>query len=352
MAWKPFAALIATLALAACALRPDPATKPAAQALATDRAAMPVALADNAVAALERDGRPFFYSVAGQGSAAPYRDGSRLAFEYDALEDRWHALPPLPGARGLVGVAAAGVGGRLYLVGGTWGDGSDRLARTALAFDPATRTYTSLPTPPLPVAHALIGVYAERYLVLVAGRAEGGTVSAVQMFDTEAEEWFPASQLPGPGRFGHAGGLVGDTLLVTGGRRAPGGTPVAGSWAGTINPDDPSVIDWEPVPDPPGAPLFAAAGGGVAASGWVVVAGGTASADLTPAEGAPARAAVHVFDLDSRQWIGEGRRRVATMAHRGLVSDGDQIYTLGGRGPGGVITGAVIPVALGPQPRG
>ena len=360
--------VLALAALGACSpgAGPIPGEKPTPPALATDRVSMPVALSNNAVAALDRYGRPYFYSFYGLSAGKSPADTVRLAYEYDVLDDRWAALPPVPAPDGVLASTAAGVDGRVYLFGGYTvdADGNETSLPHAFMFDPETRRYTRLPNLPQPVDDTVAMVYADRYVYLVSGWHQRDVVNTVQVFDTQRGEWFPATAFPGTPVFGHSGGAVGDTLMVVDGvtTRSNGAegrryAPVQQAWTGAINPDDPSIIQWERVPDHPGAPVYRAAGGDLSQRGWIVIAGGTANPyNYTGIgyDGRPSRprADVYVFDLLRREWIGAGDRRVRTMDHRALVSDGDQVYTIGGMGPGRVTTGAVIPVALGPTPAG
>jgi N-acetylneuraminic acid mutarotase len=131
---------------------------------------------------------------------------------------RWTPLPPMPAPRAAGGAAI--VGGKLYVVGGVEAPG--RLAGEAFAFDLETARWTLIRGPRAREhlgAAALGGrVYA------VAGRTSGldTNLDVVEAFDPRSGRWRAVPPLPGK-RGGTAAAAVAGRLLSAGGEE-PGGT--------------------------------------------------------------------------------------------------------------------------------
>ncbi|MGF1605344.1 MAG: Kelch repeat-containing protein [Rhodothalassiaceae bacterium] len=358
-----------SLLVAACVGpdRPLPREKPSPPAIETPLSAMPEPLSNNAVATLERGGRPYFYSFFGLPETKSAARISRAAYEFDPLADSWRRLPPVPVDGGRLAASAVGLGDRIYLFGGytVAADGRETTQPHAFAFDPATNRYERLPDIPKPVDDSVALPYLDRYIYLVSGWHQDGNVPHVQVFDTVTRRWFAATDYPGLPVFGHAGGIVGNKMLIADGVTvtAPPGTGpsrfenLGDVWLGEISPDDPSIIDWRPMPAHDGPPLYRAGAAGLDSRNWVVFAGGTDNPynyDGIGYDGRPASPSdqVLVFDLAEEQWIARGQKPHSTMDHRGLVVDGETLFTIGGMGPGQVVTGAIVQVFPGPPPAG
>jgi N-acetylneuraminic acid mutarotase len=79
----------------------------------------------------------------------------------------------------------------------------------------------------------------------------------VQVYDAEKNTWGQATPFPGVPVFGHAGGLVDDSIVfVDGAKKNPGtGSPYMASdecWLGRIDHKDPYKISWSKLPAHPG----------------------------------------------------------------------------------------------------
>ena len=129
---------------------------------------------------------------------------------YDPARDRWETLSPLP--EPTRAAAAAAVGGRVYMTGGTTPRGN---TRAVWMWDGAGwRRRAPLPEPRF--NHAAVAV-GDRIWVL-GGFAGGAEHDDVFVYDTQSDLWRRGRPLPRPN---HAFGAValGDEIWVIGGRR-------------------------------------------------------------------------------------------------------------------------------------
>lgn len=84
----------------------------------------------------------------------------------------------------------------------------------------------------------------------------------MQLYDTATDTWRQATPWPGETVFGHAGGIVGDTLVIADGVGIEVGltgrqfTASADAYEGSIDPDDPARIEWRALVPHPARPLY------------------------------------------------------------------------------------------------
>ena len=142
--------------------------------------------------------------------------------------------------------------------------------------------------------------------------------------------------------FGHAGGLAGNSMIIT------DGVAVAGlvdgkrkfvaaklTWRGDIDPDDPSRITWRGVDAHSGGAKYRMAAIGDDARGRVIFAGGGDNPynyDGIGYDGVPAKPSggYFAYDLKTDKWIELGRLAEPSMDHRGLAQSGQDYYIMGG----------------------
>lgn len=264
---------------------------------------------------------------------------------YDPAARRWRALPPLPVAQGRLASAAVRIGGAIYVVGGytVAANASERSTAQVLRFDPRSGSARAVAHMPVPVDDSVALAWRDRWLVLVSGWHDDGNVRDVQFYDTRTRRWRLGTPWPGEPVFGHAGGLVGDTLVVCDGVTATlaarGRHRYAltdACWRGTLDPAHPGTIAWQTLPPHPGVPLYRAAATGTTLGGArVLFAGGSTRAynyDGLGYDGLPAPAAAGVFayDVAARRWTACAPLPVASMDHRALVEAGGRFFLLGG----------------------
>ena len=165
----------------------------------------------------------------------------------------WSLGAPIPTPRQLL--AAAADGKLVYTVGGTTGD-SDQV--NVEAYDPAAKTWTTLPA--LPQARSDLGVaIADGRLVAAGGVSGGEILKSVSVFDLTAKTWDALPDMATP-RHGMAMAAVEKSVYAIGGSTAVGDRQVVSSAevlklpARKVQP----AAQWRSLPDAPTARLMMA----------------------------------------------------------------------------------------------
>jgi N-acetylneuraminic acid mutarotase len=320
-------------------------------------------ISDNAVAALRVHWQLLLFSFMGMGEKKNADAITNTAFSLDATEGNWSAIHPVPGTAGRIGAMAASVRDQVYLFGGyvVYAQGGEMVVPDVSSYQPSHDRWFRIADIPKPVADSVIGVYRDRWIYLVGGRSNAGVVNDVQVYDVEKDRWAPATPIPGPAVFGHAGGLVGETIVyVDGARENPAGSPkyVASDecWMGKIDHHDKTKIQWSKLPNHPGAARYRIAGGGSETDQKVYFAGGTDNPydyngigfDGKPSEPSPV---TFDFNLHTKKWetINDNTPD-PTMDHRGLLVTHEGLVLIGGMEKGQKVTTRVT--LLSKEPKG
>ncbi len=231
---------------------------------------LPVPLSNSAVASVKVDGRPLVYVLMGLGADKAWNAVSSSAYGMNTDYGGWKEARPVPGAIGRFGAAAVGANAQVFLIGGFVADaqGRESAVSSMEIYDPVNKKWYRGPDVPMPVADSVAGVYRDRYIYLVGGWSAGEPVRAVQIYDLEKQIWLKSAAIPGEPVFGHAGAIVGDTIIyVDGARKNPDGDqpaylPSHDCWMGHIDHKNPGHIEWKKLPDHPGTARFHIAAGG------------------------------------------------------------------------------------------
>lgn len=343
--------LVFAAALAVLACSREQATPSASEATVVPAAraaslpALPEPRSNLALAAVIRDDGVYLVAANGLGTGKTAADIRRNLWVLDPGADHWRSLPDLPVAEGRLASAAVAIAGRAYLLGGysVAADGSETSTPEVFAIDPLSSAVSRRADMPIPVDDAVALPWRDRYIVLVSGWHQQGNVAAVQIFDTETDRWQAASDFPGEPVFGHAGGLVGDELLICDGVTASRDAAGKGVFAmtdacyrGRLDPAVIGQIEWQPVTAHPGRPRYRMAATGSTLDGdRVVFAGGSENPynyngigyDDQPAA---ASAAVFSYDFGRDQWQQHAPSNVATMDHRALIETAGSFHLIGG----------------------
>lgn len=331
---------------------------------------LPVAVSNNAVAAIEGGDGFRLYSLLGLKSGKTWRDVSRQAFEYDSSAGRWQELPPVPVASGRLASVAAAVGGRVYLFGGytVAANGEEQSTPEVLRFEPATRTWTRVADMPLPVDDSVALVYRDRWVLLVSGWHQDANVADVQVYDTRRDTWARATDWPGAPVFGHAGAISDEQLLVCDGVRLDvdddGKRRFSASnqcWRGRIvdgNPavGSPMVIEWNAVRPHPGLPRYRMGAAAIPGARSVLFAGGSTNPynyNGIGYDGIPSEPSARMlsFDLDAGAWLELPAPAEATMDHRGLACTAHRCYLIGGMRAGQRVAASTVSIEVAPMRR-
>jgi N-acetylneuraminic acid mutarotase len=322
-----------------------------------DWPALPSPVSNNAVASIEMNEKSYLFSFNGLGPGKTWRDVGSLAFQYEVGADAWTALDDVPGGEGRLASVAVGVGDGVFIFGGytVAEDGSEKSTPWVHRYDAAARSYEERSPMPVPVDDSVSLLYRNRYIYLVSGWHDTDNVNLVQVYDTETDQWFEATPYPGAAVFGHAGGIVGNRMVI-----ADGTSVVAGEtdrrfrftisdecYLGSIDVEDPARIDWKALPAHPGAPLYRMASVGTDSGGErVVFAGGSDNPynyDGVGYNGASSEPSprIFAFSLDREEWEELGALKVATMDHRALLLVGSELVVVGGMSAGQKVTDRV-----------
>ncbi len=312
---------------------------------------LPEGRANNPFVRVESESAVLWFTGLGLAAGKTYRDlradGWILSEEEGA---NWQPVPPLPpfeGLAGRLGSHAVVMGDQIFVIGGytVAADHAERsipgIYRLSLAPAPAWHRVAMMP---VPVDDALALVHRDQSLVLVSGWSDTGNVNLVQVWNEFSGRWRQGEPWPGAPVFGHAGGLVGDQLVVCGGAKIiyPKDGPrqfVASKecWTGTLRDNGLVRLDWQPMPTMPGGPRYRAGAVGIHAFGSarVVFAGGADRPYNYDGQGYDGIAAqpldqIVSYDLDQQRWQCHGQMPEARMDHRSLVYDNGQLTLIGG----------------------
>ena len=307
-------------------------------------APLPAPVSNNAVASVKAGRREYVVSFNGLGEGKTHDDTLASTYVYDSRSKSWSEADPVPGNAGRLASVAAAADGLAYVFGGytVAGDGAESSTPWTHAFNPRKRTFEERAPMPVPVDDAVAVTFDDRYIYLISGWHDLGNVNLVQRYDTRKDAWVQATPLPGPPVFGHAGGIVGNTIVYCDGvavevhdDRPRDFVAVPDCYLGIIDNEDGRRIDWRSVDYHPGLPRYRMAAAGVAEVNGVLFVGGSENPynyngigyDGQPSE--PAADAL-LFDIDTQSWRVLGFEGESTMDHRGLVPFKGQWLTVGG----------------------
>ena len=321
---------------------------------------LPLPLANNAVAAATIAGRVHLFTFLGLGPGRDFRAITTRAFALAPGSAAWERLPDVPGPVGRLAATAQAIGPRVYVFGGyaVAADGKETTSPATDIYLVAERRYLRGAEAPVPLDDSVSGVWRDRLIYLVSGWSTDRTVTTVQAYDTDADRWIAATSIPGTPVFGHAGGLVDDTLVYCGGAKMLGAaTPKYGisadCYRGDINPADPAVISWRAIASPPGPARYRAAAGPVRTPTLtgIMFVGGTANPynynglgyDGRPSE---PESSSWIYDTVRDAWVAGPVLDTPAMDHRGLVSAADTWWVVGGMTRGQAVWAGVTRLTL------
>jgi hypothetical protein len=324
---------------------------------------LPIPVSNNAVASLSVHRQALIFSFMGIGPKKTWDAITNAAYAVDAEGGKWAELHPVPGTAGRIAASAASARGQVFLFGGyvVDGQGGETTVPDVNVYEPQNERWFRGADIPVPVDDFVTGVYRDRYIYLVSGWSRTNAIRDVQVYDSEKNKWFQATPIPGTPVFGHAGSLVGDTILyVDGAQKSPSADQpkyVASDecWMGTIDHHDPTKIQWSKLPNHPGAARYRIAAGGSEKDQMIYFSGGTDNPynykgigyNGQPSEPSPMTFA---FNLRSSKWeIIDDHTPNPTMDHRQLVVRAQGLVIVGGMEKGQQVTSRVT--VLPKQPK-
>ncbi|MDH3647595.1 MAG: galactose oxidase [Gammaproteobacteria bacterium] len=306
---------------------------------------LPDAVTNNAVAAIALGDGVHLISAMGLRAGKTWRDTSSAAWHLAPGATQWRSLAAVPGGEGRLASTAVAVGKFIYLFGGytVAEDHTEVSVPLVHALDPVSGFYTQRAAMPVPVDDTVALAYADRYIYLVSGWHDSGNVNLVQLYDTETDTWQQATPWPAAAVFGHAGGIVGDVMIVCDGvkvqttRSQRKFKAAKRCLQGKIRADDYRRIDWSAVPHHPGQALYRMAATGAAIDNEPVIffAGGSVNPynyNGIGYDGKPSAASSALFAwfVADQRWRRLENLPVGTMDHRGLIQYNDEFVIIGG----------------------
>ncbi len=311
-----------------------------------------VAVSNNAVTMTRAGKESKIFSFMGIGPKKTWDAITNRAFQMEVNSGKWTEIRPVPGVAGRIAASAAALRDQIFLMGGyvVDGQGGETTVPDLNVFVPEENRWYRGEDIPAAVDDSVLGVYRDRYLYLISGWSKTEPTRKVQLYDTEKNKWTEATSIPGTPVFGHAGAILGDTIVyVDGAYLNPTGTnpkylPSRECWMGKITKGDIAKIEWTKLPDHPGPARYRIAAGVSEKESRIYFSGGTANPynyngigyNGQPAEPSPVTFA---FNVKSGKWetINDNTPdpvmdlRGLLVTHRGLV-------IVGGMGKGQEVT--------------
>lgn len=325
---------------------------------------LPKPVTNNAVAAVEIDGRVSLFTFLGLDSTKVWSGVTNLAYRWDFGDDTWREIPPVPGPGRLASTAQV-VDGLIYVIGGytVAEDGAERSLPDVAIYDPVTDSWSRGADIPVPTDDAVAGVLDGERIVLVSGWHDTDNIRDVQIYHPESDRWAQGTPIPGAPVFGHTGAVVGDRVVYVDGAAVVDANPRfqldSASWVGRIErgsgengptgtPRDgiaDVAIEWTRARPHPGPPLYRSAAARLGS--YALFIGGTDNAYNYSGigyDGEPARPLrqilAYVPELDV--WDTLDPLPVATMDHRNAGVAGGRIFVVGGMLEGQVVSDRVF----------
>ncbi len=321
---------------------------------------LPEPVTNNAVASVKVQDREFVVSFAGLASGKSHNDAHARTFILDDINREWLEVAAVPGDVGRLAATAIAVGEHAYVFGGytVAEDGSEVSTPWVHAFDPLTGEFEERQPMPIPVDDAIAVSFGNRFVYLISGWHDFGNVNLVQRYDIVEDAWTQATPIPGRAVFGHAGGIVGDTIIYCDGvvvephaDRPRDFVATAECYAGIIDKEDSRRIDWRRISPHPGKPRYRMAAAGNSDHGGVMFIGGSDNPYNFDGIGYDGNASspsadALFFSLESYSWQRITIDVPATMDHRGLVPFDGGWLTIGGMLEGQQVSDNVVSYEL------
>jgi len=320
--------------------------------------ALPIPVTGNAVAAQKVGKTMFFFSFMGIGPKQTWDDVSNRAFALDTDTGKWNEQKPVPGPAGRVDASAIAAQEEVYLLGGftVAGQGEQTSVRSLEMLMPSRGIWYRGHDMRIPVDNTVVGVYRNKFIYTIAGRSQGNPVQNVQVYDIEKDAWSDATPIQGSGVFGHAGGIVDDTIIYIDGAQlnSSGGNPryipATDSWMGKIDHKNAAKIQWSKLPSHPGSAHYQIAAGVSEHDHKIYFSGGSEQLcnragityDGTRAVASPM---TFVFDLKAAKWeVITEKTPEPTLGNRTLLVTSKGLIRIGGMTADGKVTANVTTI--------
>lgn len=316
-------------------------------------ATIPDKVTNNAVTQVSINGEEFLLSFSGLGDKKTYQDVHNKAYAYNVKKNSWQKISPVPLSNsnlaltnnlvGRLASVATAIKDQAYIFGGytVAKDHTEISVSDVYSYDLTTDRYQTLAPMPVPVDDSVALTYQQKYIYLVSGWHNSGNVNLVQLYNSQTNQWQQATPFPGKPVFGHAGGIVGNNILICDGvaikvheNTKRSYQDEASCYLGIIDQKQPSKIDWRVVKHPTNNARYRMAALGLENKQQIVFIGGSENPynyNGIGYDGKPSQPSneVWLYDLKQQKWQIK-RSKTATMDHRGLLLLNNQLLTLGG----------------------
>ena len=302
---------------------------------------LPQAVTNNAVALVNQENGLELYSFNGLSSGKTWQDINNTGYRYS--KNKWQQLNMPETSQKVLASTAVSIGTKVYLIGGYTVDANkqEKSMPEIFVLDTLSQKWSTATTMPVPVDDTVALVYANRYIYLISGWHDDDNVSLVQVYDTQDDSWFNASDYPAPAVFGHAGGIVKNQMIVCDGVKVVTTTsprkfvssPIC--MKGVINESQPQLVDWQVMAHHSGTAYYRMAATDQESHHRVVFAGGSNNPYNYNGMGyngiaSEASALIYVYDVNTEKWQQHKNIIGKNMDHRALLNSGDWFYIIAG----------------------
>lgn len=302
---------------------------------------LPEPITNNAVALVNSNNSLELYSFNGLRQNKSWKDISNKSYRYK--NQKWQQIDSPENSQPVLASTAVAIGTKIYLIGGYTVDENLNEKSTAeiYQYDTVISSWKVETKMPIPVDDTVALVYANRYIYLISGWYDVDNVSDVQVYDTLEKKWFNATPFTAPAVFGHAGGILGNNMLICDGvkvvKKEKGkdfiASPVCVS--GEIDTLNPRIIKWKSVSHHSQTAYYRMAAVGDLTNNRIIFAGGSNNPynfNGIGYNGDPSEASSLVFsyDFDTNEWNHFDLKMSEKMDHRSMLTDGKWFYIIGG----------------------
>lgn len=309
---------------------------------------LPEPVSNNAVALVETSKGDFVVSMMGLGASKDHHAVHSKVWALNLSEQSWMVKESVPSSlspSGRLASVAVSLGDKVYVFGGytVAADHTEVSSPDNFAFDVVNNRYRKIASMPVAVDDAVALVYQDRFIYIISGWHNDGNINLVQIYDSKNNSWQQASPFVGKPVFGHAGGLVNNTMVICDGVQV---LPFANKrrsfdmetacYIGKIDTTNHLKIDWRRLAHPTGKGRYRMAASSIGGESiWFV--GGSDNAyningigyNKQPSEPV---GEVWKYHTESGKWQVETTSNM-TMDHRGLIEYQGSVFVLGGMGP-------------------
>ncbi len=302
---------------------------------------LPYPVSNHAVAQTTYQGEAQYFVFNGLTGDKTHADITKQAWVY--RNHHWQPMSVPENQPAVLASVAATVNDQVYLFGGytVAADDAEKSSPLVWQIDGSTLEWRAMPPMPTPVDDSVALVYQNRYIYLISGWHDVDNVDLVQVFDTEAQSWQQATAFPLPAVFGHAGGIVGNQMVVCDGVKVIWESEIKKRFEaspecalGTIDNQDITKIHWQDIPHHSGTAFYRMAAASDDKSQFFFIGGSDNPYNYNgigyDGQPSPASADVRIFDLNIKQWNKLKNTLPLNMDHRGLLKTQNGYVILAG----------------------